>query len=86
MPTMRADSVTNFLQVAQQLIQEAAEYVGAGEYSAEADANIRKLRLVSNALNAALQMAQVPMPISMPATPAVAAPAPAHPAGRSGRS
>lgn len=50
--------VDDFQTIVTQLIQEAAAYVAAGESDPETESNIRKLRVLSTALNAALQSVQ----------------------------
>ena len=53
-------SVETFMQVAVQLIQEAAAYASADQPDEATEANIRQLRTMSAALQAALQMATPP--------------------------
>jgi len=50
-----ADSVTEFMQLAPQLITEAAQYAGRGEDDPAIAANIRQLKIMAAALVAALQ-------------------------------
>ena len=68
--SMARNVIDNFEQIVQQLIGEAAAYVAGGEQDEETDGNIRKLRMLSNALNAALNSVQfMPRPPVMPMPP-----------------
>lgn len=59
-----------------QLIQEAAEYIAGGVNIPETEANIRKLRILSQALNAALMGTAMPQNQIVPTVVPMAAPAP----------
>lgn len=54
-------TVEQFMVLAPQLITEAAEYAGSGVSNPAADANIRQLRTMNAALQAALMAVNVPM-------------------------
>lgn len=64
---MQRNVIDNFETLVHQLIAEAARYVaeGPGEDGTEeaAQANIRRLRTLSSALNAALQSIQMRTPL-----------------------
>lgn len=49
-----ATSVEQFMQLAPQLMQEAAAYAASGQSDPETEGNIRQLRVMATALQAAL--------------------------------
>jgi len=60
---MADDPVAQFETMAMNLIHEAVTYAGKGEYDAETDAAIRKVRIITNVLLTAVNFPmQVPMP------------------------
>ena len=52
-------TVEDFMRIASDLIQQAAEYSGRGEYDEGIDSAIRQIRTMTTALNAALMSVQV---------------------------
>jgi len=79
-PTARSELVQTFMDTATQIIHEAAFYTGSGVFDPAVDSEIRKLRVMAQALQAALMSAQVPMPtMSFQPTMAPAGPPPGAP-------
>jgi len=52
-----ATPLEQFEQLVMQFVQHAVEYAGAGQYDAQTDADIRKLRVLIPVLNAAVSQA-----------------------------
>lgn len=74
-----ADIVQQFYDISMQLVSECIEYAKGGVFIEETDANIRRVRVVTQVLMSALQQAQIPRPFNMQGPPQQASPP--HPHG-----
>jgi len=62
-----ATLIEQWSDLSMQLIAAAADYAKSGEFSEEADQNIRTVRIMSNILLVAANQAAIPRPPAPPA-------------------
>jgi hypothetical protein len=72
--------VDNFVAMALDFIRQASEYAKSGEYDADVDGEIRKLRVAASALQTALNQVMITRPVEPPPIPEpIAVPMPPSP-------
>jgi hypothetical protein len=60
------DAVSQFHDIAMQLVNDCIDYAKGGAFNEQTDANIRQVRIITSILLAALQQAQLPKPRPTP--------------------